>query len=151
MAQVHQSVGFLAPREATRIWEAGMGEASPGLGPTPRHPRPGSSSLPLLLGQEGQGRTWTSTESRSQALPAEPSQRWAGSMEGQMETDGQMGGGQAHKTVEVNLFFPQLALLLDSGHSHTGYPKRHVQRGEKNREKGVSVLNPGHLRTLPGS
>lgn len=25
-----------------------------------------------------------------------------------------------HRTAEINLFFPELVLLLDSGHSHTG-------------------------------
>lgn len=32
-------------------------------------------------------------------------------------TDGWM---DSHVRVEINLFFPELALLLDSGHSHTG-------------------------------
>lgn len=35
--------------------------------------------------------------------------------------DGRIDGWtDSHMRVEINLFFPELALLLDSGHSHTG-------------------------------
>lgn len=35
--------------------------------------------------------------------------------------DGRIDGWRdSHVRVEINLFFPELALLLDSGHSHTG-------------------------------
>lgn len=66
----------------------------------------------------------------------------------------QMDGGTG-MWVEINLFFPELAFLLDSGHSHTGWvfsqvPTGREARGEKGkkREEGINGPTLQHHLTL---
>lgn len=105
----------------------------------------GDSDLTYLVHPKMPG-TWSST------WPEVYIVKWVGGWK-----DGQIDGWtDSHMRVEINLFFPELALLLDSGHSHTGWVFSQVPIGReagrdkgKKREKGINAPTLHHHWTLP--